>query len=59
MKFKVGDRVIDTDGITGTIVKADSIHNIIVQYDKEYIGNGMYCMNKKCVEYDELKIIKE
>ena len=55
--LNVGDRVVDNYGVTGIVVKADDIHNIEVEYDGKYIGSGLYCVDKKCAEYDELKKI--
>ena len=57
--FKKGDKVIDREGNRGVVVKADSIHNIVVEYDGRYIGSGLYCVDKKCHMYDELQKVSE
>jgi len=54
--FKIGDKVIDDDGRKGVVVASDSIHNIEVEYEGKYIGSGLYCVDKKCVEFDRLKL---
>ena len=44
-------------GVYGHIIDNKDIHNILVEYDDG--GRGLYCLNKKCEEFDpDLKIIK-
>lgn len=53
--FVVGDNVIDKDGKTGIVVDIRDIHNIEVVYTGKYSGSGLYCVDKNCMDYDDLK----
>jgi len=57
-KLKIGRVVYDEFfGVYGKIVDNRDIHNILVEYDDG--GRGLYCLNKKCGEFDpDLKIIR-
>ena len=47
-----GLKVIDTDGIIGTIKQSFDLHNVWVVYDVG--GSGFYCIDKNCKDYDPL-----
>jgi len=48
-----GLKVIDIDGIIGTIKQCYDSHNIWVLYDNNG-GSGFYCVEKSCDDYDPL-----
>lgn len=49
---KVGMRVRDDEWNIGIIVNAKDMHNIEVYFKDR--TKGLYCLDKKCSEYDEL-----
>lgn len=51
-EIKVGSKVIDSDGVVGTIKEVDDPHNIFVSYTKPFKGSGFYCMIEECEEYN-------
>lgn len=50
-RIQVGMRVIDTDGMTGTVKEGHDGHNIYVIYDNKK-GTGLYCVIPTCEEYE-------
>ena len=59
--FEIGDRVKDSEGLKGTIVRIEDDHNIIVDLDDRGYGEGraIYCNVEHCEYYDSLKIIRK
>jgi transglutaminase-like putative cysteine protease len=49
----VGLKVRDADGVLGTIMAIDDIHNVWVEFTQG--GAGYYCMDPACVAYDQLR----
>jgi len=58
-KLKIGTVVYDEFfEVYGKIIDKKDIHNILVEYEDG--GSGLYCLDKKCEEFDtDLKIIKK
>lgn len=51
----IGDKVQDSDFMIGTVVSIENIHNVYISYgQKGELGNGLYCLDKNCPEYDPL-----
>ena len=57
--FKVGDRVKDQDGDTGTVIEVEDAHNVHVALDDNGFGQGrgIYCQEPSCAEFSPLSII--
>lgn len=54
--LKIAIKVQDKDGDIGIITEIEDIHNIYVDLDNG--GKAIYCMDKNCDTYENLKIIK-
>jgi len=57
-RLKIGARVYDEFfRVYGKVVDKKDVHNVLVEYDDG--GSGLYCLDKKCKEFDpDLKIKK-
>jgi len=58
-KLKIGAAVYDEFfKVYGHVVDVKDIHNVLIEYDDG--GSGLYCLKKKCKEFDpDLKIMKK
>ena len=50
-RIKEGMKVVDTDGMIGTVKDRHDGHNIYVIYDNKG-GSGLYCVIPTCKEYE-------
>jgi len=57
-EIKIGSRVRDEDGVTGTVTEIEDWHNVYVEYDNNK-GSGFYCLFPDCDTYDPLFLIEE
>ena len=50
-EISVGHEVCDKDGDCGIVIDVDDIHNVVVKFEG---GQGLYCLDKTCLEYEGL-----